>query len=145
MPLGRENGGGRPHMNAKSERSHDWHEFMLRMAHQFEQLLGSRPSCLEDIVQELRKQDESITFLEPLRRLAANLQGTETDVLSTTMQHHGYYASVQGSWLVCSKNKKQHDAMLFAAQAFQVLAEANMTLVPTRRSDSEAVDQRDAA
>lgn len=50
--------------------------------------------------------------------------------LAPQMQRHGYYASVQGPWLVCSKSKKQHDTMLFAAQAAQVLAEANMMLIP---------------
>jgi len=50
--------------------------------------------------------------------------------LAPQMQRHGYYASVQGPWLVCSKCKKQHDTMLFAAQAAQVLAEANMMLIP---------------
>jgi len=44
------------------------------------------------------------------------------------MQRLGYYASIQGPWLVCSKTKKQHDTMLFAAQAAQVLAAANMML-----------------
>jgi phenol 2-monooxygenase len=40
---------------------------------------------------------------------------------------------LHGPWLVCSKTKKQHDTMLFAAQAAQVLAAANMMLasVPT--------------
>src|SRR5205085_2485877 len=103
---------GGPKMNAKPERSHDWHDFMSRMAHQFEQLLGSRPSCLDDIIRELRKQDDSITFLEPLSRFVPNTQDAETDGLTAAMQQHGYYASVQGSWLICSKNKKQHDAML---------------------------------
>jgi hypothetical protein len=45
------------------------------------------------------------------------------------MQHNWYYASFEGPWLVCSKSKEQHDTMLFAAQASQVLADANVTLV----------------
>ena len=44
------------------------------------------------------------------------------------MQREGHYASIQGPWLVCSKSKKQHDTMLFAAQAAQVLAASNMML-----------------
>jgi hypothetical protein len=46
---------------------------------------------------------------------------------------------LHGPWLVCSKTKKQHDTMLFAAQAAQVLAAANMMLtsVPsTGRTES---------
>jgi hypothetical protein len=53
------------------------------------------------------------------------------------MERHGYYASIQGPWLVCSKSKKQHDTMLFAAQAPQLLAEANMMVV-ARTADQYA-------
>jgi hypothetical protein len=53
------------------------------------------------------------------------------------MERHGYYASIQGPWLVCSKSKKQHDTMLFAAQAAQLLAEANMMVV-ARTADQYA-------
>ena len=58
-------------------------------------------------------------------------------VIQRQMQRHGYYASIQGPWLVCSKSKKQHDTMLFAAQAAQVLAEANLMVVP-RTADQYA-------
>jgi hypothetical protein len=56
------------------------------------------------------------------------------------MQSQGYYASVQGPWLVCSKSKKQHDTLLFAAQAAQVLAASNLMLAPvdnSRRTESD--------
>ena len=48
-------------------RTDDWSKFMSRMRHQFEQLLGSKPTCLPDMVQELRKHDDSITFLDIVR------------------------------------------------------------------------------
>jgi hypothetical protein len=35
-----------------------WSEFMLRMRHQLEELLDSKPTCLQDMVQELRERDE---------------------------------------------------------------------------------------
>jgi hypothetical protein len=59
------------------------------------------------------------------------------------MHRHGYYASVEGPWLVCSKSKKQQDTMLFAVQAAQVLSEANLMLVP--RSSKEQKDSPLAA
>jgi hypothetical protein len=104
-------------------------DFMLRMVSQFEQLLESKPACVDDIVQELRERDESLTFLDALRDRVPELRNTKPETLWDNMQKHGYYASVQGSWLVCSKNKRRHDTMLFAAQASQVLANANMMLV----------------
>ena len=35
-----------------------WSEFMSRMRHQFEELLESKPACLQDMVQELREHEE---------------------------------------------------------------------------------------
>jgi hypothetical protein len=145
MGLGGEKGRGRPRkMNAKSERAHDWQNFLWRMAHQFEELLGSKPLCMEDVVHELRKHDEWILPWESITRLAPANEDAQ-DVLPRAMQRCGYYASLQGSWLVCSKNKKQHDAMLFAAQASQVVAEANTMVVPARRSDDEIGHRQHAA
>ena len=111
-------------------RADEWPAFLSRMRHQFEQLVDSKPTCLDDIVQELRKENESITFLDVMRDRLADVQETDLHELAPQMQRHGYYASVQGPWLVCSKSKKRHDTMLFAAQAAQVLAEANMMLIP---------------
>ena len=111
-------------------RTDDWSEFMRRMRHEFEELVESKPACVQDVVEELRKHDDSITFLDALRDGVAAVKGTDVQVLPRQMQHHGYHASIQGSLLVCSKSKKQHDTMLFAAQAAQVLAEVNMMVVP---------------
>ena len=108
----------------------EWPAFLSRMRQQFEQLMESKPTCLNDIVQELGKQNESITFLDVMRDRLAGVKDADLHDLAPQMQRHGYYASVQGPWLVCSKSKKQHDTMLFAAQAAQVLAEANMMLIP---------------
>jgi hypothetical protein len=96
----------------------------------FEELVESEPASVDDVVHELRKRDESITFLEPIRDRVPEIKEAGMNVLLRTMQHDRYYASIQGAWLVCAKSKKRHDAMLFAAQASQVLAEANMMLVP---------------
>jgi hypothetical protein len=124
-------------------RTDDWSEFMRRMRHEFEELIKSKPTCVQDVVQELRKREESITFLDALRDSVAEVKDTDVQVLPRQMQHHGYHASIQGPWLVCSKSKKQHDTMLFAAQAAQVLAEANMMLVP--RSTGQSKESRLAA
>jgi len=99
------------------------------MARQFEQLLESKPACVDDIIQELRKHDESLTFIDALRDRVPDLRNAKPETLPRKMQKHGYYASLEGCWLVCSKSKKRHDTMLFAAQASQVLANANMMLV----------------
>ena len=109
-------------MPSEFNRTDDWSKFMSRMRHQFEQLLGSKPTCLPDMVQELRKHDNSITFLDIVRDRVPGVKDTDLRVLPGQMQSQGYYASVQGPWLVCSKSKKQHDTLLFAAQAAQVLA-----------------------
>jgi hypothetical protein len=124
-------------MIGELNRTDDWSEFMGRMGHGFEELIKSKPTCVQDVVQELRKHDESVTFLDALRDSVAAVKDTDVQVLPRQMQHHGYHASIQGPWLVCSKSKKQHDTMLFAAQAAQVLAEANMMVVP-RTADQYA-------
>ena len=126
-------------MPSDFNRADDWSKFMSRMRHQFEQLLGSKPTCLPDMVQELRKHDDSITFLDIVRDSVPGLKDTDLRVLPGQMQRQGYYASVHGPWLVCSKSKKQHDTLLFAAQAAQVLAEADMMVVPrTAEQDVES-------
>jgi hypothetical protein len=112
----------------------DWPEFMWRMRHRFEALLGSKPTCLQDIVHELCKDDDSITFLDIVRDSIPALKNTDLRALPGELQRQGYYASVQGPWLVCSKSKKQHDTMLFAAQAAQVLAASDMMLGPIANS-----------
>jgi len=108
----------------------EWSEFMSRMRHQFEHLVETKPACVQDVVRELRKHDESVTFLDAMRDSVPEVKDIRSQILPAQMQHHGYYASIQGPWFVCSKSKKQHDTMLFAAQAAQVLAEANMMVVP---------------
>ena len=124
-------------MIGELNRTDNWSEFTRRMRHEFEELIKSKPTCVQDVVQELRKHDESITFLDVMRDSVAEVKDTDVQVLPRQMQHHGYHASIQGPWLVCSKSKKQHDTMLFAAQAAQVLAEANMMVVP-RTADQYA-------
>ena len=124
-------------MIGELNRTDNWSEFMRRMRHDFEGLVESKPACVQDVVQELRKHDDSITFLDALRDSVAEVKDTDVQVLPRQMQHHGYYSSIQGPWLVCSKSKKQHDTMLFAAQAAQVLAEANLMVVP-RTADQYA-------
>jgi len=99
------------------------------MRQQFEGLVESKPACIQDVLQELRKHNESITFLDAMRDSVAEVKDINLQALPRQMQHHGYYASIQGPWLVCSKSKKQHDTMVFAAQAAQVLAETNMMVV----------------
>jgi hypothetical protein len=114
-------------------------QFMSRMRHQFEELLESEPACLQDIVQQLREHEDSVTFLDIVRDSVPAVKEIDLQVLPRQMQGLGYYASIQGPWLVCSKTKKQHDTMLFAAQAAQVLAAANLMLasVPsTERTES---------
>jgi hypothetical protein len=120
-------------MVSELNRTDDWSEFMSRMRHQFEELLESKPTCLQDMVQELREREDSMTFLDIVRDSVSAVKDTDLQVLRRQMQREGHYASIQGPWLVCSKSKKQHDTMLFAAQAAQVLAGANMMLasVPT--------------
>ena len=81
----------------------------------------------------------SVTFLDIVRDSVPAVKEIDLQVLPRQMQGLGYYASIQGPWLVCSKTKKQHDTMLFAAQAAQVLAAANLMLasVPsTERTES---------
>ena len=126
-------------MAGELNRTDQWSEFMSRMRHQFEELLESKPTCLQDIVQQLREHEDSVTFLDIVRDSVPAVKEIDLQVLPRQMQGLGYYASIQGPWLVCSKTKKQHDTMLFAAQAAQVLAAANMMLasVPsTGRTES---------
>jgi hypothetical protein len=121
-------------MIGELNRADNWSEFMRRMRQDFEELIASKPACVQDVVQELREHDDSITFLDALRD-RTEVKDRDVQVLPMQMQHHGYYASIQGPWLVCSKGKKQHDTMLFAAQAAQVLAEADMMVIPLRTDE----------
>jgi len=82
----------------------EWPAFLSRMRQQFEQLIESKPTCLDDIVQALGKQNESITFLDVMRDRLAGVKDADLHDLAPQMQRHGYYASVQGPWL-CSKRK----------------------------------------
>jgi hypothetical protein len=117
-------------MMTELDKPHGWSQFVSRMVHEFEELVESNPACVEDVVQVLCKHDESITALDALRDCVPEVRNAKVQTLPIAMQHRGYYASIQGPWLVCAKGKKEHDAMLFAAQASQVLADANMMLVP---------------
>lgn len=119
----------------------EWSEFMSRMRHQFEALIESQPTSVQDIVQELRQHDESVTFLDAMRDNLPEGKDIDLQILLVQMQRHGYYASLHGPWLVCSKSKSQHDTMLFAAQAAQVLAEADMAVVrlPTPQSTASSL------
>jgi hypothetical protein len=54
-------------------RTDDWSDFMRRMRHEFEGLVGSKPADVQDVVQELRKHDDSITFLDALRDSVAEV------------------------------------------------------------------------
>ena len=126
-------------MIGEVNRTDNWSEFMRRMRQEFEELVESKPTCIQDVVQGLLKHDNSITFLSALRDGVAGVKNTDVQVLPRQMQRHGYHASIQGPWLVCSKSKKHHDTMLFAAQAAQVLAEADMMVVPrTAEQDVES-------
>ena len=66
-------------MPSEFNRTDDWSKFMSRMRHQFEQLLGSKPTCLPDMVQELRKHDDSITFLDIVRDSVPTVEGHRSD------------------------------------------------------------------
>jgi hypothetical protein len=56
-----------------------WSEFMSRMRHQFEELLESKPACLQDMVQELREHEDSITFLDIVRDNVPTVEGHRSD------------------------------------------------------------------
>jgi hypothetical protein len=56
-----------------------WSEFMSRMRHQFEELLESKPACLQDMVQELREHEDSITFLDIVRDSVPTVEGHRSD------------------------------------------------------------------
>jgi hypothetical protein len=126
-----------PSVVGELDKTDNWPELMRRMCQDFAQLVASKPACVRGVVQELLKHEDSVTFLDALQEEVAELKETDTQVLVTEMQHHGYYASIQGPWLVCSKAKKQHDTMLFAAQAAQVLAKADMMIVPRTANQNE--------
>ena len=75
-------------------RTDDWPEFMSRMRHQFEQLLELKPTCLKDMLQELREHQDSITFLDIVRDSVPAVKDIDLTVLPTQMQGLGYYASI---------------------------------------------------
>ena len=94
----------------------DWSEFMSRMRNEFEKLIESKPACVQDIVRELRKHDDSITFLDAIGDSIPEVKDVDPQVLPAQMQHHGYYASLQGPWsaqraknstILCSLQPKQ--------------------------------------
>ena len=92
-------------MAGELNRTDQWSEFMSRMRNEFEKLIESKPACVQDIVRELRKHDDSITFLDAIGDSIPEVKDVDPQVLPAQMQHHGYYASLQGPWLVCSKSK----------------------------------------
>ena len=53
-----------------------------------------------DLFDELRKHDDSITFLEIVRDSVRGVKDSDLRLLPGQMQRQGYYASVQGPWLV---------------------------------------------
>ena len=75
-------------------RTDDWPEFMSRMRHQFEELLESKPTCLKDMLQELREHQDFITFLDIVRDSVPAVKDIDLTVLPTQMQRLGYYASI---------------------------------------------------
>src|SRR3954469_6737277 len=106
----------RKEMVSELNKAENWSEFMSRMRHQFEELLESKPTCLQDMVQELREREDSMTFLDIVRDSVSAVKGTYRQGRRRQMQREGHYATIQGPWLVCTKSKKQHDTMLVAAQ-----------------------------
>ena len=132
-------------MIRKLDSTRDWSDFVSRMVHEFENLIESSPACVEDIVQKLCKHDDSITPVDALRDCLPKVREFDLNALPGQMQRRHYYASIEGQWLICSKSKTQHDAMLFAAQASQVLEKANMMLVPIPREDDKNGQRRHAA
>jgi hypothetical protein len=83
------------------------------------------------------EHNDSITFLDSVRDSVPGVKDTDLRVLPGQMQRQGYYASIQGPWLVCSKSKKQHDTLLFAAQA----ARYNLRSSPQRDIRSNRADE----
>ena len=68
--------------------------------------LESKPTCLKDMLQELREHQDSITFLDIVRDSVPAVKDIDLTVLPTQMQRLGYYASIQGNrGSVCSKSK----------------------------------------
>jgi hypothetical protein len=92
-------------------RADEWPAFFSRMRQQFEQLVESKPTCLDDIVQALGNQNESITFLDVMRDRLAGVKDADLHDLAPQMQRHGYYASVQGraknNMILCSLRPRQ--------------------------------------
>jgi hypothetical protein len=86
-------------MPSELNKTDDWSEFISRMRHQFQALIESQPTSLQHIIQELRRHDESITFLDAMRDSALELKHIDLQILPAQMQRHGYYASLQGPWL----------------------------------------------
>src|SRR3954471_24638390 len=76
----------RKEMVSELNRTDDWSEFMSRMRHQFEELLESKPTCLQDMVQELREREDSMTFLDIVRDSVSAVKDTDLQVLRRQMQ-----------------------------------------------------------
>jgi hypothetical protein len=61
-------------MNSEDNDKEEWPDFMSRMIEGFDHLIDSRPGSLEDVIDELRTHEESITFLDPIRTSVPGLR-----------------------------------------------------------------------
>jgi hypothetical protein len=94
-------------MPSELNKTDDWSsEFMSRMRHQFEALIESQPTSLQHIIQELRKHDESITFLDAMNDGALEVKQIDLRILPAQMQHHGYYGLPSGAMARLLKEQK---------------------------------------
>ena len=105
-------------MAGELNRTDQWSEFMSRMRHQFEEILESEPACLQDIAQQLREHEDSVTFLDIVRDSVPAVKEIDLQVLPRQMQGLGYYASSKdrgssarkprSSMTLCCSLPKQH-------------------------------------
>jgi hypothetical protein len=58
-----------------------WSDFMSRMVSQFDQLVEAKPTCVEDVVQELTKRAESVTFFDVLRDSVPEMRKAKPETL----------------------------------------------------------------
>ena len=87
------------------------------MRNEFEKLIESKPACVQDIVRELRKHDESITFLDAIgdsvpevKDVDRKLSRRKCNVTGTMPLFRGHGSSAQrakGSTILCSLQPKQ--------------------------------------
>ena len=114
-------------------RTDDWSKFMSRMRHQFEQLLGSKPTCLPDMDRSSANPTipSRFSILCVIEFLG---EGQRTyGILPGQMQRQGYYASVQAPWLVCSKSRSTMTLCCSLPKQL-VLAASDLMLAPVDNS-----------